>query len=98
LRPIRNYAHDVIRLVIDAWRASRPQVAASAPDAEEPPSILWSSGEIYPEPVQSMMYLLEDEVGVVARSAARRRSCWNGTEEALAWAARPTRSALDAAR
>ena len=38
-----------------------------------------------PELVQSMMYLLEDEVGVVARSAARRRSCWNGSEEALAW-------------
>ena len=45
-----------------------------------------------------MMHLFEDEVGVVARSAARRRSCWTGTEEAVGWAARPTRSALDAAR
>ena len=40
------------------------------------------------------MYLLEDEVGVVARSAARRRSCWNGSEEALAWRTWPRSSAL----
>ena len=57
-----------------------------SPPARPPPrSRPWRSAEIYPEPVQSMMHLFEDEVGVVARSAARRRSCWNGSEEALAW-------------